>query len=102
MKAELMDLIYKEKPDFLCIQETTQSNQTNFNLKYYNGFFIEGHINYRAHGGVAIFIHETTPCQKLTLNTPLQATATRNNIGRYVTIVSIYNSRSHATSENLI
>ena len=40
--------------------------------------------------------------QKLTLNTPLQAIAARINTGRDVTIVSIYNSRSHAMDENLL
>ena len=72
-----MDLISKEKPDFLCIQETMLSKQTKLNLKNYNGLFKEGHMNDRAHGGVAIFIHEIIPFQKLILNTPLQAIAAR-------------------------
>ena len=42
-KSELMGLISEEKPDVLCIQETILSKQTNFNLKYYNGLFKEGH-----------------------------------------------------------
>ena len=46
-----MYLICKEKLDVLCIQEMMLSNQTNFDLKYYNGFFIEGQLNYRSHGG---------------------------------------------------
>ena len=54
-----MDLISKEIPDVLCIHENTLSKQTNFNLKKHNGLFKEGHTNYRAHGGVAVFIHET-------------------------------------------
>ena len=55
-KAELMDLLSKEKPDVLYIQETMLSIQTNFNLKYYSGLLKERHTNYRAHGGVRIFI----------------------------------------------
>ena len=78
------------------------SKQTNFNLKNHTGLFKEWHTNIRAHGGVAIFIHETIPYQKVTLNTPLQAIAARINIGRDVTIVSIYNSRSHDINENLL
>ena len=78
------------------------SKQTIFNSKNYNESFKEGYINYRAHGGVEIFIDETIPYQKLKLNTPLQAITARINIGRDVTIVSIYNSRSHAISENLL
>ena len=78
------------------------SKQTNFNLKNYNGSFTEGHRNYQAHVRVAIFIHETITYHKLILNTPLQEIASRINIGRKVTIVSISNSRSHGINENLI
>ena len=89
-KAELMDLLPKEKPCVLYIQETMPSEQTNFNLKNYNGLFKEGHIKYRTHGGVPILIQETITYQKLILNTPLQVIAARINIERDVTIVSIY------------
>ena len=78
------------------------SKQTNFNIKNYNGLYKEGHINRRAHGGVAIFIHDNIPFKEITINTPLQAIAARINIGIDVTIVSIYNSRSHEISENLL
>ena len=96
-----MDLISKEKPDVLIIQETMVSNQTNFNLNYYNGLFKEGHTNCRAQRGLAIFINVTIPYQKLTLNLPLQAIAARINIGKEVTIVSNYNSRNHELIEDL-
>ena len=91
-RVGIMDLISKAKPDFLCIQETILSKQTIFILKDYNGLYIEGYINYRAHGGAAIFIHKIIPYQKLILNTPLQAIAAKMNIERDVSIVSIYNS----------
>ena len=68
------------------------SEQTNVNLKNYNGSFKEGHTSIRALGGVEIFIRETIPYQIVTLNTQLQAIAARINIGKDVTIVSIYNS----------
>ena len=97
-----MDIIAKEKPDALCIQETTLSKQKNFNLKNYNGLFKEGQTKIRANGGVAIFIHETIPYQIVTLNTPLQAIAARINIWSDVTTVSNYNLRSHDISENLL
>ena len=74
-KADLVDLKSKEKSDVLCIQEIMLTKQTNLSLKNYNGLFKEGHTNYGAHEGVAIFIHETISYQKLLLNTPLQATA---------------------------
>ena len=78
------------------------SKLTNFTLKKFNTLFNEGHTNYRAHGGVAFFIHETIPNQKLILSIRLQAIAARINIGRDVNIVSIYNSQSHAISENFL
>ena len=80
----------------------TRLKQTSCILKNYSGLFKEGHTNYRVYGGVAIFIHETIPYQKLTLNTSLQAIAARIKTGRDVTIVSICNSRSHAMNENLL
>ena len=86
-----MDLKSKKKPDILCNEETVLSKQTSFNLKNYYGLFKEGSTNYWAHGWVAIFIHETIPYQKWIFNTPLKAIGTRNNIGRDVTIISIYN-----------
>ena len=63
-KGDLLDLIAKEKPDVLCIQETLLSKQINFNSKNYNGLFKEGHTNIRTPGGVTIFIHVTIYYQK--------------------------------------
>ena len=97
-----MDIIAKEKPDVLRLQETLLSKQTNFKLKNYKGLLKEGHTYIRASGGVAYFINEIIPYQKVTLNTRLQAIAARINIGRDVAIFSIYNSRSHDIRENLL
>ena len=97
-----MDLISKEKSVVLCIQEIMLSKQTNFNLKNFNGLYKEGQTHYRAYGGVAIFIYEAIPYQKLILNSHLQAIAARINIGRHLTIVAIYNSRTNDVSENLL
>ena len=101
--AELMDLISEEKSGFLCFQEVMVSIQTNLNLKYCNGVFKEGNTNYRAHGGVVIFFHETISYQKLTLYTPLQVKEAKITIGRDVTIVSFYcNLLSNDISEKLL
>ena len=101
-KQELVGIIAKRKSDVLCNQETILSKQTNSKLMNYTGLFKEGHTNIRAHGGVAILIHETIPHQKVTLNSQLHAIAARINIGRNVTIVSIYISRSHVISGKLL
>ena len=89
-----MEIIAKEKPAVLCIQETMLSKQTNFNIKNYPGFFKEGHINRRPHGGVAIFIHSNIHFKETTINIPLQALAAKINTGIDVNIVSISNSRN--------
>ena len=62
-----MDIIVKEKPAVLCIQETMLSKQTNFNIKNYNELFKEGHINRRPHGGVEIFVHSNIPFKEITI-----------------------------------
>ena len=64
----------------------------------YNGLFEEGDTNYRAHGGKSIINPETIPQQKLLLSTHLQAIAARINIGRDLTKISVYNSRSYPKS----
>ena len=58
-----MDLIAKEKPYVIYIKKTMLSKQINFNLKNYKGIFKEGHTNYRAYGGVGVFMHYTIPYQ---------------------------------------
>ena len=63
-KQEVVDLIAKEKPAVLCIQETMLSKQTAFNIKKYNGLFKEGHINHGAHRGITIFINDNIPFKK--------------------------------------
>ena len=84
------------------MRRNIQNGYNRKRLWLYNGLFEEVHTNHRAHGRVAIFIHYTIPHQKVILKSPLQAIAARINIGRDVTIVSIYNSRSHDISENLL
>ena len=65
-----MDLIAKEKPAVLCIQEIMLSKQTNFNKNNYNGLFKEGHTNRRTHEGVAVFIHSNMPFKEKQLIPP--------------------------------
>ena len=94
-RRQLVDLVSKEKPDVLCIQETMLTKQANFNLKNYNEL-LEEHTNYRAHRAVAMIIHETIPYPKIIFYTSIPSVAAEINIGRNVTIVSTFNSRSHA------
>ena len=97
-----MDLISKEKLEVFFIQETILPTQKNFITKYFKLLYKARHTNYGTHGRAEIFIHGTIPHQKLTHKTPLTAIAARIDIGRDVTIVSFYNSRSHVISEKLL
>ena len=78
------------------------TKNSNFKLRHFIGIHKEGHLNHRAHGGVAIFIHETLPYKEIELNTPIQAVAAQISIGKPVTVASIYNSRSHQINESLL
>ena len=101
-KSELCDIIERKKPDIICIQETMLSKNTQFGIKNYTMIHKEGHLSHNWHGGAAIFIHETVPTKVIQLNTSLQATAAQVNIGFLITIVSLYNSRSHEINERLL
>lgn len=67
--------------------------QLKFNTKHYSGFFREGHVNYRPHGGVPFVIHETIPI-RITLKNPLQAVEAAVNMGIEITVVSFSRSMS--------
>ena len=70
-KQELVDIVDKENPAILCIQETMLTKQTNVSIKDYNGLSKEGHITRRPHGGVEIFIHSNIPFKEITIKIPL-------------------------------
>ena len=70
-KHELLEFLSIFKPGILCIQETILRKQSNFNIKHYKGLFSEGHVNYRARGGIGILILEANPHEKIALEKPL-------------------------------
>lgn len=100
-KQELLDLIQNEKPVVLAIQETKLQESTTFNLPGYTCYRKEGHFNRTPHGGVAIFVHQDIAHNLITVNTTLQSISVQVNLGRTVTISSIYTSRSHVITEEL-
>ena len=96
-KADLVGLKSEEKHDVFCIQENDAVKADQFKFKV-----LQRTIQRRTHGGVALFIHESIPHQKFTLNISLHAIPGRINIGRDVTLVLLYNSRIYNISENLL
>jgi len=75
---------------------------TSFKLTNYTGILKEGHFNRRSHGGVGIYLHESVPFREINLTSPIQAVAIQANLGTLITVVSIYNSRSHQLTTTLL
>jgi len=73
-----------------------------FSIPNYNCVRKQGHINRRVHGGTALFIHESVPYRELALNTELETVAVAANMSISITICSLYSSRSHNISEQLL
>ena len=71
-------------------------------IPQYNGLRREGHHNRRDHCGVMLLIRESTPNQEIELQTDVQVVAARVNMGRCITVASVYISRAHNfTYDNL-
>lgn len=101
-KYDINNLIETYKPSVVTLQETMLSANNPFNVSNYNCVRADGHFNRRAHGGVAVFVHESLPYLPVQLNTELQAVAVTVQLSRKITICSIYNSRSHSLTEQLL
>lgn len=94
-KDEIIHLISQHQPTIVALQETRLRTESSCNIPGYDVARREGHTNYNAHGGVAIFIHNQTPFRKIPLKTDIQAVAIQAHLHRLVTICNIYSSRSH-------
>jgi len=101
-KCEILNLIRQFKPALIALQETMIRDTDKFNIPNYNCVRRQGHINRRVHGGTALFIHESVPYNDLGLNTELEAVAISVNLDTTITVCSLYNSRNHNISEQLL
>ena len=101
-KEEIIQLINIHKPIAIPLQETRFWQNKIVNLSGYTLYDQNGHFNVTAHGGVALYIHQSTPAQELTLETPYQAVAVRVQLLRPLTLCSIYISQSHEITETAI
>jgi len=101
-KDELSDMIKSRKYTILAIQETMLSDNNRFRLPHFNCMRRPGHYNRRAHGGVAIFCHESVPATEIPITSQIQAVAVRVQLHKLITICCVYSSRSHNLSEQLL
>lgn len=101
-KDELSEIIQTNKPAIIALQETKFKNETIFNIPNYSCIRKEGHFNHTAHGGVALFIHESVPYVEITLTTDLQAVAATVHIKQKITVCSIYISHNHMFNQAVI
>jgi len=101
-KCEILNVIRQFRPAVIALQETMLRDTDKFNIPNYNCVKKQGHINRRAHGGTALFIHESVPYNELKIRTELEATAITASFDMTITICSLYSSRNHNLTEQLL
>ena len=91
-KQELIKLIDTYNPIVLAIQETFLGNEFMVKLPGFAGFCKQGHYNNRFHGGVAIYIHNSCPYQKIEIQSEHQIVAASIQLDHHepISIASIY------------
>ena len=89
--AELTILLSFFVPLVVALQETKLSPDTNYSVKYYTTYRRDVRHHSVAHGGVALLVHHSIPCKKVSLQTCLQAVAVTIDLGVIKpTICSMY------------
>lgn len=91
-KEDLLKIIDDHKPSVIALQETYFGNDFMINLRGYQGICKQGHFNKRFFGGVALYIHQSCPFRKITLDSPYQIVAAEVQIPHYrrITVASLY------------
>ena len=91
-KQDLVKVIHELEPIIIAVQETLQSEEYLSKLAEYSSISKTGHFNQRYHGGVALYIHNTLPYERLEINSSLQVVAARVQTGhqRLVNFASLY------------
>ena len=79
----------------LALQETMLNEEGHFRIPRYNAITKTGHFNWRSHDGTMLLMHESVPMTEIQLQTEVQAVASRININGCFTIASVYFSRAH-------
>ena len=84
-KKDLLKTIEKHEPGIIEIQETFLANFT-VKVKRYSSYCKQGNVNRRYHGGVATYVHESIPTERLIIELHFQVVAMRVNIKKNLTI----------------
>ena len=87
---EVLEITSKVKQYILCTKETMLPVHSNFNINHSNGLFNGRHVKYRAHRGVAMFIHKAIRHTKSSQHS-LQVIPATVNMVIEITAVSFYN-----------
>lgn len=91
-KEDLINIVDNFKPSVIAIQETFYGNDFVSNIKGYNALCKQGHYNQRFHGGVALYIHNSVPFNKIDIQSETQIIAAQVSLSAHkmVTIASVY------------
>ena len=91
-KKDLRKMIEKHEPGIISIQETFLADDFTVKIKGNNSYYKQGNFNRRYHGGVATYVHESIPTERLIIASQYQVVAMRGNIRKNltITIANIY------------
>src|SRR5207253_5318438 len=87
---ELKLILSRWQPLVCCLQETCFRPASQQTLRGYSFFRRDLAPDFRAHGGVAVLVHTSVPCQKMNIRTTLQAVAVQVSMPMLVTVCSLY------------
>ena len=79
-KEDLLKMIEKHEPGIIAIQETFLANDFTVEIKGYNSYCKQGNFNRRYQIGVATYVHESIPTERLIIESQYQVVAMIVNI----------------------
>ena len=85
-KEDLLRMIEKHEPGIIAIQENFLANDFTVKITWYNSYCKQGNFNRRYHRGVATYVHESIPTERLIIESQYQVVAMRVNIRKNLTI----------------
>ena len=88
----LLEIIREKNPICICLQETKLPPNSDISIRGYKSFLknMEVQEDGNAHGGVGIWVRNSTPAHQIKLETNLQAVAVSLMLGKRTTVCSLY------------
>ena len=87
---DITDLLEEHSPFTMCLQETHLKGSHSNILKHFQWFRRDRLQSNHPSGGSAVVVQRSVPCSEVTLNTALEAVATRILLDRIITVCSVY------------